>query len=83
MDQEKIWTLEEIESHLDKSNIEQYSTKSREAFGVKAIAASGNFCGIYKAVRPILVVITKFPLIPAKIKRAIEIFIQAADTICP
>lgn len=83
MNQEKNLSFEEIESHLDKANIEQYSSASRAKSGDKAIGLPANFCGIYQGVKPILRAILIIPLIPPKIKRAIEIFIQAADAICP
>jgi len=46
-------------------------------------AAAVDVCGIYSKIRPVLALITNFPLIPKKIKDAVKLLMSALDTICP
>ncbi len=79
-------TLEQIESHIKSANLEQYDKP--QARGVTAAQQDltgqlQKICGIYKGIRPILQVISNFPIIPASIKNAIKTFMKVMDSICP
>lgn len=39
-------------------------------------------CEIYKGVRPILVALSQFPLIPKKWREALRVFIRLMDALC-
>ena len=81
-------TLEQIEAHLKSANIEQYASQG-EAKGVAPAASLDlgatlkKICGVYRGIRPILVVVVNFPLIPASVKNAIRTFMSVMDPICP
>lgn len=82
-------TYEEIEKHLEKYNLADFQTGGKlhpgaSAQGASASAVSiGSICPAYKMVRPILLAVVAFPLIPKKIKDAIKAFMAVLDVICP
>ena len=39
-------------------------------------------CEIYQAIRPILVVLSNFPLIPKAWREALKVFIRLMDALC-
>lgn len=44
---------------------------------------AAHICPIYKKIRPILMALLNFALIPPKWKQVIKQFVQAMDTLCP
>lgn len=82
---QKQMTLEQIEEHLQNANLEQYDKP--QASGVDAQQDIGDqlqkICGIYRGIRPILEIISKFPLLPRSIRKAIKTFMTVLDSICP
>lgn len=82
--QEQPLTLEQIETHLKKANLEQYTHSAQaEAKAIDLGAQLKKICGVYRGVRPILQVVVNFPLIPASIKNALKTFMSVMDPICP
>jgi hypothetical protein len=47
------------------------------------LSGAASLCTIYKAVRPILVGISNFPLLPPTWKEAIRVFVNVLDSMCP
>lgn len=87
--QEPEITLEQIEDHIKKANLEQYDD-SRRTEGMAAAGAQQDLagqlqkvCGIYRGIRPVLKVLLNFPLIPGSIKKALKTFVNVMDSICP
>jgi len=81
---DKAPTFEEIESHLASINLADFQPGGKHHPGAKAGAAAiPNVCPAYKMVRPILLAIVAFPLIPKKIKDAIKAFMSVLDMVCP
>lgn len=81
-------TFEEVDKHIQKADLSAFQAGGKmrlSAASAKAspAAAIPNICGIYKIVRPILVLISNFPMIPKKWKDAIKLFMQALDAFCP
>jgi len=75
MKTEKTLTFEEVNAHVEK-HLPGEKTQS-------LTATANDLCGIYVIVRPILVLISQFPLIPKKWRDIIIILIKALDGICP
>jgi hypothetical protein len=82
-DQEQQMTLEQIEAHLQSSNLEQFNQQQPGAEAQDLSAQLKKVCGVYKAVKPVLQVVANFPLLPAAIKNAIKTFMSVLNTICP
>ena len=83
---DKTPTFEEIEKHLDSFNLADFQPGGKHHPGAGAAAqglAIPNVCPAYKMIRPILLAILAFPLIPKKIKDAIKAFMAVLDMICP
>lgn len=82
-------TYEEIEKHLDKYNLADFKKGGKHHPGASAQGATasavsiGSICPAYKMVRPILLAVVAFPLIPKKIKDAVKAFMSVLDVICP
>lgn len=74
-------TYEEIEKHLDSYNLADFQKGGKHAGG--AAAAIPNPCPAYKMVRPILLAVVAFPLVPKKVRDAIKAFMSVLDMICP
>ena len=55
---------------------------SARAISVDPRSALAKLCEIYQLVRPILVAMSAFPLIPAKWREAIKLLVQVLDQIC-
>jgi hypothetical protein len=85
---EKQWTFEEIDQHIKSANLAQFEQGGASHFTAAAVAANPadvlkRICAIYKVIRPILVVLSTFPFIPASWKAAIKTFMSLMDTLCP
>ncbi|MFZ5972766.1 MAG: hypothetical protein ACOYXA_14355 [Bacteroidota bacterium] len=79
--------FEEINQHILNADIAKFQPGGELHFNAASLANPGQVlqkvCGIYKVIRPILVVISNFPLIPGTWKAAIKTFISLMDTLCP
>lgn len=81
-------TFEDINQHIESVDLTAFATGGPKA--VTAAMASSNpelvlprICSIYRTVRPILVVLSTFPLIPPRWREALTIFINVMDQLCP
>jgi hypothetical protein len=82
---DKTPTFEEIEKHLDSFNLTDFQPGGKlhaGAGGAQGLSIP-NVCPAYKMIRPILLAILAFPLIPKKFKDAIKAFMGVLDMICP
>jgi len=82
---DKTPTFEEIEKHLDSFNLADFQPGGKLHAGAGAAPGLSipNVCPAYKMIRPILLAILAFPLIPKKFKDAIKAFMGVLDMICP
>ena len=82
---DKVPTYEEIEKHLASVDLSTFQPGGKFNPGAAAgtAAALPNVCPAYKMVRPILLAVVAFPLIPKKINDAIKAFMSVLDVICP
>ncbi len=81
---EQPMTLEQLEAHLKKANLDQFvQPQGAKGAAIDLGAQLQRICGIYRGIRPILQVIVNFPLIPESIKKAIRTFMSVMDGICP
>jgi hypothetical protein len=81
-------TFEEIDKHINSLNLQDFQTGGKGHFTAAAVAASPGdvlkkVCTIYRAIRPILIGLENFPLIPKKWRDALKTFTTLMDTLCP
>lgn len=81
-------TFEEVNKHFESVDLSQFTEGGTHHFSAKSVAAApadvlNKVCGIYRVVRPFLVLVSNFPLLPVKWREAIKIFIGLLDSICP
>lgn len=48
-----------------------------------AAARGVDVCKVYAKVKPVLELVSKFPLLPKKLREAIVLLMSALDTLCP
>jgi len=87
MPEQQQMTLEQLEAHLKKGNIEQFATNGGATAQTDAAAAAPadvlkKICGAYKVIKPILTIVLNFPLIPSSVKNAIRTFMNIMNGIC-
>ena len=70
-------TFEDVDKHIQAANLASIQPPTA------AIAGLPNICPAYKIIRPILVLLSTAPLIPAKWQAAIKAFLGVMDAICP
>jgi hypothetical protein len=85
---QKQLTFEEVNKHFEKVNLSQFKKGGKSYFSPKAITTAPSdvlekVCKIYRSVRPFLLLVTSIPLIPAKWREAIKVFISLMDSLCP
>ena len=82
-------TFEAIDEQFRELEAEDACEPGGELYFTAAdVAASpadvlAKICPVYKRIRPILVALSKFALIPSGWKTAIKAFIRAMDLLCP
>jgi len=81
-------TYSEIERHIDALDLKAFAPGGKNHFTPADIASSpgqvlSKVCAIYRAVRPILLVLENFPLIPQKFRDALKTFTDLMDKLCP
>lgn len=78
-------SFEEIDRSIDEDALSGFerslSGAEQAAFAPSDIKE--KVCPIYHMVRPILEILSNFPLIPEKFRRAVKVFISAMDVFCP
>ena len=82
--EEQNMTLEQIEAHIQSSNMEQFNQQQQPGAQAQDITAQlQRVCGAYRAIRPILNAVLGFPLIPGSIKTPLRTFMSVLNAICP
>ena len=81
-------TFDQIDASLKKINLTDYQPGGRSHISAEMVrsnpaAALPQICPIYKAIRPILLVLASLPLIPPSWQTVIKTFLGVMDTICP
>jgi|CXWL01.1.fsa_nt_gi hypothetical protein len=81
-------SFEEIDRHINALDLREFQADGRFHFTTTDVkAAPGDVlqkvCTIYRAIRPILLVLQGLPLIPAAWRAAIKTFTGLMDTLCP
>ena len=80
-------TFEQIDQMMKKVDLTAYQPGGKSHLTAAAAAPTAlaipQLCPIYKAVRPILVVISGLPFIPEAWKSVIKTFIGLLDALCP
>jgi hypothetical protein len=84
---EKEITFEEIDKQMNSVDLSQFDKGGELYFSAdeaKRLPADvlKKICAIYKVVRPILIAIAHFKLIPKKWREAIKAFGRLLDSIC-
>lgn len=84
---EKEMTYEEIDAHVSRLHLADFKNGESKHFTAAEVnsnpgAVLQKICVIYKGIRPILIIVSNIPLIPAKFREPIKIFIGLMDNIC-
>ena len=73
-------TFEDVDKHIESIDLAKLRATSAQTGGAAAIP---NVCPVYKAVRPILVLLSTLALLPQKWRDALKALIQVLDVVCP
>ena len=78
----------DINQHIENADLSAYAAGGTKAVTAEMACANPevvlpNICNIYRTVRPILVVLSTFVLIPVKWREALKVFISVMDQLCP
>ncbi len=80
--------FQDIDEHIESADLSEFAPGGKKH--VTASMATANpelvvprICSIYRTVRPILVALSTFPLIPPKWREALKVFISVMDQLCP
>jgi len=79
-------TFEEVDQHIQSADFSvfQVGGQPRDAAAIASPAAAlPNVCGAYKAVKPILALVSNFPFLPQAWKTAVKGFMQVLNSLCP
>ena len=80
-------TFESVDRHVQRLDLSQYRRGGKHHFSAAAVTASPGdvltkVCAIYRAIRPILALIVKVPLLPKKWRDAVSTFMSLMDSLC-
>ncbi len=83
----KDMTFEEIDAHIKSVYLKDFQPGGSKHFTAADVKTSPDsvlqkICGIYRVLRPILNILSAFPLIPGAWKEAIKTFMSLMDSIC-
>lgn len=81
-------TFEQINDHINKADLDSYKEGAANYFTEADVKNNPGgvlekICSIYHVVRPFLKAILLIPFIPESWKKALRIFIELMDKICP
>ena len=81
-------TFEEVNSHFEKADLKKFETGGTGYFSAAEVTANPanvleKVCGIYRVVRPFLLMVSNIPLIPASWRAAIKTFAGLMYQLCP
>jgi hypothetical protein len=80
-------TFEAVDRHVERLKLADFRRGGRHHFTSAAAAVSPGdvlpkVCAMYRAVRPILILVAKTPILPKKWRDVINTFISLMDGIC-
>lgn len=82
MVQEENLTFEDVNQHIESAKLENLSAFAAQDLSELSIDdIKQQICAAYKIIRPILKFILRF--LPESWKKALEIFMQFMDALCP
>jgi hypothetical protein len=81
-------TFETVDAHVNAVNLSDFEEGGAIHFTEAQVAAEPavvlqKICTAYHLIRPVLVLITKLPLIPATWKKVVQYFVALMDKVCP
>ena len=76
MANDAVLSFDEIDQHVENNFKPEIQNHSGDPSAV-------SLCSIYKVVKPILLGISNFPLLPQKWRDAVKAFVTVLDTMCP
>jgi len=84
----QTYSFEDIDRHINSLKLADYQPGGARHFTAAALTGSPSdvlksVCGIYRGIRPILVALQAFILIPPNWRSAIQVFMSLMDTLCP
>ena len=84
----QAYSFEDIDRQINSLDLKDFQPGGRSHFTSDAVAAAPGdvlrkVCAIYRGIRPILIVLQDFPLIPKKWRAAVKVFTDLMDTLCP
>lgn len=82
------FTFEEIDSRINSLKLDDFQPGGPHHFTTESVQATPGdvlqkICAIYQGIRPILIILATFPLIPKKWRDAIKVFTDLMDNLCP
>lgn len=72
----KSMSFEEVNQHIEAVDLKKFEGAKPQSLG------GSEVCEIYQVIRPILAILKGLPLIPAKWRKAVELFMTAMDAAC-
>ena len=80
-------TFEEIDQQIRSLDLTAFREGGARHFTAADVRSSPGdvlkmICEIYKCIRPILVALQNFPLLPKEWRKAIEVFVDLMDSLC-
>jgi len=81
-------TFEQIEQHIKKTDLKQFELGGKMHFNPSDVATDPGgvlqkICSIFNKVKPVLLAIANFPLLPPWMRAPIKTFIDLMSIICP
>jgi len=81
-------TFEEIDKQINGLDLKAYQPGGGQHFTAAAAKAAPadafqKICAIYRGIRPILIALENFPLLPKKWREALKVFTNLMDSLCP
>ncbi|MEZ5015916.1 MAG: hypothetical protein R2800_02615 [Flavipsychrobacter sp.] len=88
MSKENAMNYQDLDSHINNLDLSDFEPGAKHHFDAEAVSLDPSsvlkkICKLYRGIRPILVAITKIPLIPGKFTKPLKTFIKLMDTLCP
>jgi hypothetical protein len=81
-------TFEDIDKHINALHLADFQAGGKSHFNAAAVSANPadvlkKVCEVYRGIRPILIALESFPLLPKKWRDALKTFTNLMDTLCP
>jgi len=80
-------TFEDIDKHINALDLKAFEPGGKQHFASEAVRTSPGdvlkkVCTVYHAIRPILIALENFALLPKKWRAALKLFTDAMDRLC-